>query len=93
MNTHTLPTAPVCPQSRVAPVAVRIGRRLGALVAALIAWRRARALENEAIRAGRELAGLSGHVLRDIGEHDAAMPRGCAVEHHRHSALDLEMRG
>ena len=93
MNTHTLSTASVSQQSRVVPVAVRIGRRLGALVAAFIAWRRVRAAENEAIRAGRELAGLSAHVLRDIGEHDAAMPRGCTDGHHRHSAIDLEMRG
>jgi hypothetical protein len=93
MHTHTLPTAPRSPRGRAAPLAVRIGQRLRALVAALIAWRRARALQSDGVRAGRELAGLSGHVLRDIGEHDAAMPRAGAVEYPRHSALDLEIRG
>jgi uncharacterized protein YjiS (DUF1127 family) len=93
MTTRTLPTASR-PSTRSAPsLTDRIGDHLRALVAAFAAWRRKRALEDQAIRASRELAGLSSHVLRDIGACDAGSARAGAVEYPRRSALDLEIRG
>jgi len=86
MTTHTLPATPTS-------LPRRIGRRVRALVEALAAWRRKRAIEDRTIRASRKLAELSCHVLRDIGMNDAGFPRACAGEPRRLSAIDLEIRG
>jgi hypothetical protein len=69
------------------------GRRLLSHWAALTAWWRLGARERQALRAHRELAGLSGHVLRDIGVCDGCALRACAFTHRGAAAMDMEIRG
>jgi uncharacterized protein YjiS (DUF1127 family) len=93
MTTQTLPTAARPADRGAASLTNRIGRRLRALVAALAAWRHRRALERRTFRASHELAGLSSHVLRDIGARDVDVARASAFDSPRTSVLDLEIRG
>jgi hypothetical protein len=92
MTTQTLPTAALPADRSPTSLTSRIGRRLRALGAALAAWRRERALAKRTFHESRELAGLSSHVLRDIGC-DAGASRASGFESLRTSALDLEIRG
>ena len=93
MTTRTLPTAPLPSGASPTPRTNRTGGRIRALVAALAAWRRKRALADQTFGASRDLAGLSCHVLRDIGVRDTGFLHAGALEYPRTSALDLEIRG
>ena len=89
MSTHTLSTAPLPQRIRTTPAASDASAPTSAF-AALAAWWRRRVAARQALKADRELAGLSAHVLRDIGACDAAPSRADA--HAAYSAIDLEMR-
>jgi len=89
MSPHTLSTAPLSQRIRTTPAASE-GSAPISVFAALAAWWRRRAAERQALRADRELAGLSAHVLRDIGVCEAAPSRADARA--ANSAIDLEMR-
>ena len=68
-------------------------RGLLSLWATLTAWWRLRTRERQTLRAHRELAGLSGHVLRDIGVCDGCALRACDFTHRGAAAMDMEIRG
>jgi len=92
MNTHTF-AARSPSRAQGTDFSPRIVERLRAAFAALAAWRRNRALAHQSLCARHELAGLSAHVLRDIGARDGALSRTGTSADARTSALDLEIRG